>query len=63
MPRIEESTCRFLRDERGTVSIEYGLIAVLIAVAMLVALVNLGATNTSSWGDSTAKLVNAMKGN
>jgi Flp pilus assembly pilin Flp len=62
MPRINEPTCRFLRDERGAVSIEYGLIAVLIAVAMLVALTNLGQTNTGSWSDSAAKLGNAMRG-
>ena len=62
MPRINEQTCRFLRDERGAVSIEYGLIAVLIAVAMLIALMNLGKTNTNSWNDSASKLVNAMQG-
>jgi Flp pilus assembly pilin Flp len=62
MPRINEQTGRFLRDERGAVSIEYGLIAVLIAVAMLIALMNLGKTNTNSWNDSSSKLVNAMQG-
>jgi Flp pilus assembly pilin Flp len=62
MLRVKGSTSRFMRDERGAVSIEYGLIAVLIAVAMLVALVNLGQTNTSSWNDSASKLVNAMQG-
>ena len=62
MPRINEQTSRFLRDERGAVSIEYGLIAVLIAVAMLIALMNLGKTNTNSWNDSSSKLVNAMQG-
>jgi Flp pilus assembly pilin Flp len=52
-----------LRDVRGTTSIEYGLIALLVAVGMLVGLKALGEGNASSWGNTAAKLSNAMGGN
>lgn len=38
---------RFLRDERGVTAIEYGLIAALIAVAIIGAVRNVG-TKTSA---------------
>jgi pilus assembly protein Flp/PilA len=50
------------RDERGATSIEYGMIALLVAVGMLVGLRALGQSNESSWNDSSSKLVNAMQG-
>ncbi|KAB2910799.1 MAG: Flp family type IVb pilin [Hyphomicrobiaceae bacterium] len=52
---------RFVRDERGTTSIEYGLIASLVAVGMLVGLKALGTGNSSSWGNTAGSLTNAMK--
>jgi pilus assembly protein Flp/PilA len=52
----------FVRDEHGTTAIEYGLIAALVAVGMLVGLQALGAGNTSSWGSTSDKLTGAMKG-
>ncbi|HZS00061.1 MAG TPA: Flp family type IVb pilin [Chloroflexota bacterium] len=54
---------RFAGDERGATSIEYGLIALLVAVGFLAGLMALGQGNTSSWGDTAAKVSNAMKGN
>ena len=51
-----------MRDERGTTSIEYGLIAALVAVGMLVGLQALGAGNNSSWGSTSDKITGAMKG-
>lgn len=54
---------RFGRDVRGTTSIEYGLIAMLVAVGMLVGLKALGSGNANSWGDTSNKLTDAMKGN
>jgi Flp pilus assembly pilin Flp len=51
---------RFVRDARGTTSIEYGLIAMLIAVAMLIGLKALGEGNSSSWGDTSGKITKAM---
>ena len=52
---------RFAGDERGTTAIEYGLIAALVAVGMLVGLRALGEGNSSSWGNTSSALVNAMK--
>lgn len=50
-------------DDRGTTSIEYGLIALLVAVGMLLGLKALGEGNASSWGNTAAKIGNAMSGN
>jgi Flp pilus assembly pilin Flp len=50
-----------LRDARGTTSIEYGLIAMLVAVGLLAGLKALGSGNASSWGDTSNKITSAMK--
>lgn len=55
-------THRFARDERGATSIEYGLIALLVAVGMLVGAQALGTGNASSWGQTATKVSTAMKG-
>ena len=52
---------RFVHDERGTTAIEYGLIASLVAVGMLVGLKALGQGNASSWGNTANNIANAMK--
>ena len=52
----------FVRDVRGTTAIEYGLIAALVAIGMLVGLQALGAGNNSSWGNTSDKITGAMKG-
>ena len=52
---------RFARDQRGTTAIEYGLIAMLVAVGMLVGLQALGSGNASSWGATSDKISSAMK--
>ena len=52
---------RLARDERGTTAIEYGLIAALVAVGMLVGLKALGLGNSSSWGATAEKITEAMK--
>ena len=49
-------TCR----ERGATAIEYGLIAALMAIVMLVGLTNLADNTTGLWGGSTNKILNAM---
>lgn len=56
-----ELVLRFARDERGTTAIEYGLIAALVAVGMLVGLKALGQGNASSWGATSNTIANAMK--
>jgi pilus assembly protein Flp/PilA len=52
---------RFGSCTRGTTSIEYGLIAALVCVGMLVGLKALGVGTSSSWGNTSNSLVNAMK--
>lgn len=61
MARLKNVAKLFARDGRGTTAIEYGLIAALVAVGMLVGLRALGEGNASSWGNTSNKLTNAMK--
>lgn len=39
---MKEATMRFLRDEEGATAVEYGLIAALIAVAIILSITDLG---------------------
>ena len=52
---------RFLRDRSGATSVEYGLIAVLVAIGMLAGLKALGAGNSSSWSSTSNRITAAMK--
>jgi Flp pilus assembly pilin Flp len=63
MVRLRSLAARFGGDDRGATSIEYGLIALLVAVGFLAGLKALGQGNASSWGDTAAKVTNAMNGN
>lgn len=56
-----ELALRFARDDSGATAIEYGLIASLVAVGMLVGLRALGQGNSSSWGNTANTIANAMK--
>ena len=47
---------RFVKDESGATAIEYGLIAALVAVAIITALTTLGTKLTSTFGNVSAKL-------
>ena len=51
----------FVRDERGTTAIEYGLIVALVAIGFLAGLKALGDGNSASWGSTSNKIVDAMK--
>jgi Flp pilus assembly pilin Flp len=62
MLRINDLMGRLARDARGATSIEYGLIALLVAVGFLVGLKALGQGNASSWGDTANKITDAMNG-
>lgn len=62
MGKVSSGLRRVLSDERGTTAIEYGLIALLVAVGMLVGLKALGEGNASSWGNTAAKIGDAMSG-
>ncbi|MFZ0849711.1 MAG: Flp family type IVb pilin [Hyphomicrobiaceae bacterium] len=59
--RKDGALARFARDRRGATSVEYGLIAVLVAVGMLAGLKALGAGNSSSWSSTSNKITDAMK--
>jgi pilus assembly protein Flp/PilA len=61
MLRLNELVCRFARDRRGTTAIEYGLIALLVAVGFLAGLKALGEGNSASWGATSNKITGAMK--
>lgn len=47
---------RFIDDETGATAIEYGLIASLIAVAIIGAVTTLGTKLTTTFGSVSAKL-------
>ena len=54
-------TFRRLRsDKRGATAIEYGLLAGLIAMAMIVGLNSLGGGANGMWGILSTKIDNAM---
>lgn len=45
------SLSTFMREESGVTAIEYGLIAALIAVAVIVALTTLGTSLSANFGE------------
>jgi pilus assembly protein Flp/PilA len=47
---------RFLQDESGATAIEYGLIAALVAVAIITALTTLGTKLTGTFTNVSGKL-------
>jgi Flp pilus assembly pilin Flp len=61
MQHLDNLVRRFVRDPRGATSIEYGLIALLVAVGFLAGLKALGDGNSASWGATSNKITNAMK--
>lgn len=42
MEKLKLAVSRFIRDEEGATAIEYGLIAALISIVMLIALTGVG---------------------
>jgi Flp pilus assembly pilin Flp len=52
---------RFARERSGTTSIEYGLIAMLVAVGALAAMMSLGSGVSGSWGNTAQQITDAMK--
>jgi pilus assembly protein Flp/PilA len=51
-----KSISRFLRDESGATAIEYGLIAALIAVAIIAAVELVGTNLTTTFNTVAAKI-------
>ena len=59
--RAIRTTFRCLRsDKRGATAIEYGLIAALIAVALVASVRNLGGGADGMWGRIANKVGNTM---
>ena len=50
----------FIREESGVTAIEYGLIAALIAVAIIVALTSLGQSLESNFAEVSSALDGAI---
>lgn len=53
---------RLLRDRRGATAVEYGLILVMIVIAMLSALNGVADETTSMWDEVTSKSQEAHDG-
>jgi pilus assembly protein Flp/PilA len=53
MPRLFDIVGRFIRDEKGATAIEYGLIAGLIAVGVIVSM--------TAFGNSLSGMFNFVK--
>ena len=51
--------CKFLADESGATAIEYGLIAALIAVAIIVAATTLGGNLSTLFNNIASNLTTA----
>ena len=47
---------KFLKDEEGVTAIEYGLIAALVAVAIIVALTTLGTKVSNTFSTVSGKM-------
>ena len=50
---------RFLQDERGATAVEYGLIAALIVIAMIVSLEELATSTIEMWDNVEEKVTTA----
>ena len=46
---MQQAISRFVQDESGTTSIEYGLIAILISTALIGVMKSLGVSMTGTW--------------
>ncbi len=59
MDAIRTMFCRLLADRQGATAIEYGLIAALIAVAMMGGLAALGGGAGGMWTNISATVTNS----
>ena len=60
MDAIRRMLRRLIPDQRGATAIEYGLIAALIAVAIMSALSALGGGANGMWSNISGSVDNAM---
>jgi pilus assembly protein Flp/PilA len=61
MQGLKDLVGRLARDTRGATSIEYGLIAMLVAVGAIGGMAALGSGVSGSWGNTAQKVSEAMK--
>ena len=54
------SLMHFIREDAGVTAIEYGLIAALIAVAIIVALTALGQSLDTNFGEISSRMDSAV---
>jgi Flp pilus assembly pilin Flp len=58
MPANEEGRmahiCKFLADQRGTTSIEYGMIGVTVSIVIVTGLTSIGSKLKGQWYDALA---------
>jgi len=47
---------RLCRDRKGATAVEYGFILALIVIAVMMAIIELGATTTSLWNNVSTKV-------
>ena len=59
-PKSEALMIKFFQDESGVTAIEYGLIAALIAVAIIVALTSLGQSLEFNFAEVSSALDGAI---
>ena len=59
MKRLLNVVGRFVRDERGTETLEWGLVAGLIVVGAIVAITAIGPKVTDMWNDTNAEIPDA----
>ena len=62
MEKFLSATRRFLRDEEGVTAIEYGLIAALIAVVIIVAVALIGTRLNCQFGRIAAAITTGNPG-
>lgn len=62
MRQFAEDIRRFAQDERGATAIEYGLIASLVALAVIASMITFGNALGGMFNDVAVKSVDAMDG-
>lgn len=55
--------CRFINDQAGATAIEYGLIAMLISVAIFAGVGSLADSLQWLWSDNSSRLVQGLASN
>jgi pilus assembly protein Flp/PilA len=59
MRRLIRLASRLGRDRRGATAVEYGFILAVIVIAIMAAVIELGATTTSLWTNVSTKVQEA----